>query len=104
MTAVASVLAADVPTPNGVSYVGRVCGHFAHKLTVERDGPVGAVLFDHGRCDLVADDAALHLRVTATDAAQAASVADVIGRHFERFATREGLSVNWTDATASHAL
>ena len=83
-----AALTADVPTPNAASYVGRVCGHFAHKLTVERKGPVGSVLFERGRCDLVADDAALHLRV---------SVADVIGRHLERFATREGLSVRWTE-------
>jgi hypothetical protein len=41
-------------------------------------------------------DGALLLRATAPDAESLSHVEDVLARHLERFAAREGVKVNWT--------
>lgn len=87
---------ARVPTPKAERYLVQLCKHFAHRVPAEYDDNSGVIAFDFGRCQMAATPEILALVAEAADPAALAQVQDVIGRHLERFAFRDGLTVSWT--------
>jgi len=72
--------------------------HFAHKLSVEFMPIQGKIPFSAGTCWLEAIDRSLTLKVEAEDASRLAQVQDVVEKHLLRFAFREPVKIEWTDA------
>jgi hypothetical protein len=81
---------ASVPTDSASRYLQQLCKHWAHKFAVVFDAAAGSVPFPNGAVlRLTAMDDALHVSLTAADAAPAVSMQDVIAKHLDRFAFRE---------------
>jgi hypothetical protein len=88
---------ARVPAERPERYVKQIVSHLAHRRTTRWQPPdAGVVEWPDGRCGLVCASGALILTATGEDAEALARVQDVIGRHLERFGTRDGLEVNWS--------
>jgi uncharacterized protein len=77
-------------------YLKQLVSHLGHKLSTRllEDGSGEIVLHD-GMCRLVAGDGVLVLTARAEDEAGLSHVCDVVGRHLERFGTRDELRVSW---------
>lgn len=72
--------------------------HFAHKVAVE-DTPEGRVIhFTVGDGVVSTTEWAVLLTAKGDSEEQVAQVQDVLGRHLERFAQREGIQVVWGEA------
>lgn len=84
-----------VATDTPARYIARLCKHFAHKLPVSFDAEQGCIQFASGRALLQAEVDGLTLRVQAADAGEREKLEQVVARHFERFAWREQLSLDW---------
>jgi hypothetical protein len=90
---------AHVATPQPARYVKQLVSHLGNKRSTSiDDSGTGIVEFDTGRCTLVPQADTILLEASATDDAALAHVQDVVGRHLERFGTREGLTVTWAAA------
>ncbi len=76
-------------------YFTQLCKHFEHRLTVRHGEGSGQIVFDAGICDLEAGRDELVLRTAAPDAAGRSRVEDVVARHLQRFAFREGPEIAW---------
>ncbi len=91
---------ARVPLSAPRRYLGQLCKHFVHKIaaTWAEDYSTGRIEFAMGPCDLQADEAQglLVMRVDAASEEDLTRLEGVVGRHLERFAFREPLTVNWT--------
>jgi hypothetical protein len=94
---------AAVQTVHASRYLQQLCKHFAHKLPVSFDPHAGQIEFSIGICRLAATDAALTLDLEAPDAGEMPQLQDVVVRHLVRFAFREELAIEWTDATEQGA-
>ena len=81
-------------------YLGQLCKHFQHKLPVELSETQGRIDFPMGVCtlDAAALPGTLLMRATAPDEDALAKLEEVVGRHLERFAFREPLTVQWERA------
>jgi hypothetical protein len=79
-------------------YLGQLCKHFQHRLPVMLDDWQGRIKFPAGVCDLdaAAEGGILRMRLTAGDEVSLSRLEDVVARHFERFAFRDDLKVDWT--------
>ena len=91
---------AHVPTAESARYMKQLCRHFAHRVPAVFDENEGEVTFEFGVCRLQAGPAELLLRANAPDPASLDRLEQVIGSHLERFAHRDGITVEWSrDAT-----
>jgi hypothetical protein len=52
-----------------------------------------------GQCTMTADDAALKVRVEATDEENMIKIRDIITRDLDRMGRRDGLTINWHPAS-----
>ncbi|MEO3473352.1 DUF2218 domain-containing protein [Roseomonas sp. CAU 1739] len=88
---------ARVTTAAPRRYLGQLCKHFQHKLPVELSETQGRIDFPMGVCTLDAEalPGALLMCAAATDEASLTRLEEVVGRHLERFAFREPLTVLW---------
>ncbi len=84
-----------VSTATPARYIGRLCKHFAHKIPVSFDERQGRIEFPFGLALLTAEDDGLRLRVEAADPEQLGRLREVVASHFERFAWREALVLDW---------
>ena len=111
------ILYAQIPTERASRYLVQFCKHAAalgsgghtprmhlHAPMGRRDVQVaaewsptsGTVTFTPwGTCTLTATDDTLTLRIDAADEAGLAQIRDVINRDFERFSSRDPISVTW---------
>ena len=89
---------AFIETEHASRYLQQLCKHFAHKRPVEFDPSAGHIAFDIGDCRLSTDEVGLRIDLVAPSPAAMHRLKDVVIRHLERFAFREELAVNWTDA------
>lgn len=86
---------AVVPIDRPTRWAKQLADHFSHKVTVE-DVPAGRLVhFAAGEGLITSTDTAVLLCARAETADELAQVQDVLGRHLERFAQREGISVSW---------
>jgi hypothetical protein len=96
-TAVGST--ARVPTARSARYAKQLCSHAAWKTPhAQWTEPTGLIEFpdNMGTCRITAEPNCLVLAVEATDPAELARMQQIIGGNIERFAAREGLTVQWT--------
>lgn len=85
----------DVPTEHASKYLQQLCKHWSHKMVTEFDAEQGRVDFPTGaQLFLNANDATLHLRLTAPDDTLE-RLEGVVADHLKRFAFREELSFDW---------
>lgn len=83
-------------TPHAARYMGQLCKHFGHKVPAEVDGNRARITFQMGVAELLADEATLTARLSATDAEALARLRGVIDDHLKRFAFREGFeAMDW---------
>ncbi|MFB9904879.1 DUF2218 domain-containing protein [Allokutzneria oryzae] len=86
---------ARVATDRSGRYLVQLCKHFGHKVTAEWTDERGSVDFGWGTASLRADADALVLRAQGHDEESLSRVEQVVGGHFERFATRDELTASW---------
>ncbi|WP_280539664.1 DUF2218 domain-containing protein [Chromohalobacter sp. 11-W] len=91
---------AVVATTSGSRYINRLCKHWQHKLDVSHDEHQGRVTFDDGVCHMRAETDALHLQLTAEDAATRERLEEVVTVHLKRMASREELDIVWQPGVA----
>ncbi len=89
---------ARVPTPRGDRYAKQLCSHGARMARhAEWTPPEGVIEFPDqmGTCRMTSEPDHLVLAVEATDPANLTRLQQIVGRNIERFASREGLKVEW---------
>jgi len=95
-----------IPTENGSSYLQRLCKHWSHSLEVEFDKEGGQIRFPRDRrgadwpgdaiATLSADAKALTIHLEASNEEHRALMEEVLEKHLQRFAFREGeLVFDW---------
>jgi len=90
----------DVATERASRYLQQLCKHWSHRLDVTFDATQGVVRFDGASCHLRAEADRLHLTLESDDPALATTLCGVVADHLKRFAFREDLSFDWTEAPA----
>lgn len=86
---------AVIATDEAARFVRMLCKHFAHKVKADWDDNNGWVEFAMGRCEMRADPDELHIQCQAANQSELEEVADTIKSHFDRFAQRQRLVLNW---------
>jgi hypothetical protein len=89
---------ARVPTARSARYAKQLCSHAVWKTPrAQWTPPNGVIEFPGGMgtCRITAEPDCLVLAVEAADPADLARLQQIIGSNIERFATREGLTVEW---------
>ncbi len=86
---------AVIATDEAARFVRMLCKHFAHKVKADWDDNSGWVEFAMGLCEMRAAPDELHIQCQAANQSELEEVADTIKSHFERFAQRQGLLLNW---------
>lgn len=85
----------SVNSDKAVAYLKKFCRHFAHKLPTEFDDDSGYVDFPFGDCRLISQNNQLTFSVEAESEETLQKLEDVVARHMERFAFREGITLTW---------
>ena len=87
---------ASVPTERASRYMQQLAKHWAHKLDVHFDSERATVNFPMARLDMVADGEKLTLVLVPTGNEDITHLKEVVEKHLDRFAFREGeLVYNW---------
>lgn len=86
---------ADVATDRPDWWLKQLASHLSRKATVTELDDVTVLAIGTGSCTLRAGDAVLSFAAEAPDEESLAVVQQVVGGHFERFAAKEGLTVDW---------
>jgi len=94
MTAALSSFA-SIDTDRPERWAKQLASHLAPKNPVANTAGGVVLSIGNGQGFLSTEDGALLLRATAPDAESLSRVEDVLARHLERFAAREGLKVKW---------
>jgi len=89
---------AEIATVHASKYLQQLCKHFAHKRPTVFDTESGHIGFQGGDGSLKAKPGVLTITVMAPEDAILAQLKDVVVRHLERFAFRETLEIEWTQA------
>ena len=93
-----SLSIARVPTGSASRYLQQLAKHWSHKMTVVFSAEEGRIDFPNGsRLDMRADGESLDLELAVPEGEDAARMREVVERHIDRFAFREGpLTYAWT--------
>ena len=102
---------ARVATERGAVYLEQLCEHFADSSERHSDQEFAVTVDDHrgsidftpvvsGVCHLDAgEEGVLEIEVRAGDQPALERIQRIVGRHLERFAQGEGLTVEWGPPT-----
>jgi hypothetical protein len=92
-----SVSAARVPTAHASRYLQQLAKHWSHKMEVTFDAGEGAIAFPDGsRLEMRADSETLDLLLTVPEGEDSGRMREVVAKHIDRFAFREGpLTYDW---------
>lgn len=91
---------ASVPTEKASRYMQQLCKHWAHKFPVDFDTERGTVTFPTAQLAMEVGPTALALTLTPSGAEEIAGLKEVVERHLDRFAFREGeLVYDWKEVT-----
>lgn len=86
----------DIKTDKASRYLQQLCKHWSHKLTVEFNEESGFVKFSSCQLNLIAKEDLLTLELVGNEDTDMDRMKDVVERHLDRFAWREGgLKYNW---------
>jgi hypothetical protein len=89
---------ARIPTTRSARYAKQLCNHATWKTPqAQWTPPNGVIEFPGGvgTCRIAAEPGYLVLALEAADPAALARMQQIIGGNIERFAAREGLTVQW---------
>jgi uncharacterized protein len=86
---------AIVATTRPERYLKQLASHLGQRIPVVQEGSHTAWTFPIGECFGTATPETIELRAEATTPEDLARIEDVIGRHLERFGTRDSLLVRW---------
>lgn len=92
---------ASVATERGPRYLKQLSAHFDHKAESVFDDHHSRTAFGFGVCEMTAEPDTLHFHASADDEEQLARVEYVVSDHLERFAKRDGLTVQWKRGEAT---
>ena len=96
---------AHVATARPERHIEQLISHLSHAATAELAGDGrGTVPLRQGQCVLTPGGDRLRMIASAADADGLSSVQDVVTRHLLGLATKEELSVDWTDPATGDAL
>jgi len=84
----------QIPTP--ARYMARLCNHFAHRVTVQREATSAKVAFPNAPCEMQASDDHLEIRIETDDPANLERLQGVVARHLKQVAPEETFDVNWS--------
>lgn len=94
------VTTARAETAAAERYLGQLCKHFAHKITVDYAAdatpPEGLAHFPWGTCRMRAEAGTLTVEARAASAEELERIRAVVDDHLGRFAWREKLALDWT--------
>ena len=90
---------AVVRTSAASRYLQQLCKHWSHKFVVEFTPEHGRIDLPAGPCTLDADDDALRIVISSGDAGKLPRFREVVVEQVKRFAFREELVFEWTDAS-----
>ena len=89
-----AVIAIDRPE----RWAKQLADHFSHKCDVEHTAEGALIHLSVGDGVVSTTDWAVLLTAKGDSEEQVAQVQDVLARHFERFAQREGVQVGWSES------
>ena len=85
-----------IATPEASRLIKRLLTHWGHKFETTFDERHGEVPFDADtRALFDADEAALAVRIQASDAARLARMQEVVAEHLQRMARASTLEITW---------
>lgn len=84
-----------VKTTEGRRYIHKLCKHFTHRVPATWEEYKGRVEFEMGICWMTADSDVLEFVCEANSQEDLDEILDTIKRHFDRFAVKDQLVVNW---------
>jgi uncharacterized protein len=89
------VASAIVTIATPARYMVRLCKHFEHRVTVERDEHSARITFPDGVCTINSTGTTLDLRIEAP-AESLARYEEVVSRHLKQVAPEESFEVEWS--------
>nr|WP_295113665.1 DUF2218 domain-containing protein [uncultured Caulobacter sp.] len=96
---------ARVATEKAARYMTQLAKHWSHKFEVRYDEASAFFPLPAGNCRMTAHPDGLDITVEAVDLEGLARLEDVVAKHLDRFAFREGeLQYGWTRAWAAGAV
>lgn len=90
------VAEASVSIPTPARYMGRLCKHFEHRVSVHREADRARIDFPDAPCTLLASNERLLLRIEARDSELLGRIQEVVTRHFKQVASTEVFEVSWS--------
>jgi hypothetical protein len=91
------LITGHVFTPRGARYMTQLAKHWAHRFEVELTATTAMIPLPFGPVRIEAEPDALVITLEPNPDADVATMKDVVERHLDRFAFREGgLTYLWT--------
>jgi hypothetical protein len=90
------VAEASVSSPTPARYMGRLCKHFEHRVTVHREADRARIDFPDAPCTLLATNEQLLLRIEASNGELLGRLQEVVTRHLKQVASTEVFEVSWS--------
>lgn len=90
-------ISGSVTTPFGSKYINKLCKHFTHRVTAEWNEWNGTVHFDIGKCFISATNESLTFLCEANTESELNAILETVKSHFDRFALKDQLVLNWHD-------
>jgi hypothetical protein len=87
---------ASIAIPTPARYMARLCNHFAHRVTVQREATSAKVNFPNAPCSMQATDDYLEISIETEDAGNLERLQGVVTRHLKQVAAEETFEVTWT--------
>ncbi len=86
---------AKIQTPKASIYLQKMCKHFTHRVPAHWNQTKSKVFFDMGWCFMTASDQELFVRCEANNTHDLDEILETLKSHFDRFALKEQLVLNW---------
>ena len=93
-----------VTTPLGSKYIHKLCKHFTHRVPAEWNESKGTVHFEMGKCSITATNTTLTFVCEAQTDDDLYAILETVKSHFDRFALKDQLELNWQDNIAESSL
>ncbi|MFC3152753.1 DUF2218 domain-containing protein [Litoribrevibacter euphylliae] len=84
-----------VTTSDGGRYIHKLCKHFTHRVPATWSEYEGTVNFDMGVCVMTAEAQTLTFVCEAENSSDLSEILDTVKGHFDRFAVKDQLVLNW---------
>lgn len=84
-----------VETSDGSRYINKLCKHFTHRVPATWNDYEGHVQFDMGTCEMKAESNSLRFVCIAENERDLNDILETVKSHFDRFAVKDQLVVEW---------